>query len=566
MERVRAHVRERVAGILAGMGAPGVALEPEAPRDLAFGDAAVACFAAARVLKRPPAAVAGALAAALSPDRVIERVEAVGPYANIRFAPSALAESVVLGVLEGRPPYGALPPAGKTVVIDYSSPNIAKPFSMGLIRTTVIGAALYRIYRHMGWRALGVTHLGDWGSQFGKVLAALGRWGGEEQLRRDPIRHTLELYVRYHQEEEADPGLAEEARALFRKLEAGDEQVRRRWREITDLSLAEFQRTYDRLGIAFDLVRGESFYEPLLEETVARAEAAGVTELSEGALIVRLEEQGLPPCLLRKSDGTTLYATRDLAAALHRRESLGFDLCLYVVGGEQRLHFKQLKAVLERMGIDWAERIVHVDFGLIRFQEGRMSTRHGKVVFLDEVLDLAVARVREIMAEKNPGLADRERVAEAVGVGAVVFNDLKAGRVKEVLYDPAEITRFDGETGPYVQYAGARLCGILRNAALQGVEPDPGADLSLLGDARETLHCLGAWGETLERAVRENEPSVVTGHTIRLARAIHGFLQDHRVLGVEPALSRARLLLVAAARRQIEQGLGLIGLAAPEAM
>ena len=275
----------------------------------------------------------------------------------------------------------------------------------------------------------------------------------------------------------------------------------------------------------------------------------------------------MPPSLLRKSDGTTLYATRDLAAVLHRRESLGFDLCLYVVGGEQRLHFRQLKAVLERMGLEWAESVVHVDFGLIRFQEGRMSTRHGKVVFLDEVLDQAVARVREIMAEKNPDLADREAVAEAVGVGAVVFNDLKAGRVKDVLFDLGEMLRFDG--------GDRALCPVRRGASVR----DPAQRGSRGAGARPAVptslcwgmpaRCCTAWapgGETLARAARENEPSVVTAHTIRLARSIHSYLQEHRVLGVEASLSKARLLLVAAARRQIEQGLGLIGLAAPEAM
>ena len=567
MKRLRRHLEEKAAAALAGMGAAGAELSAEAPRDLAFGDAALACFPLAKVLRKSPAAVASDLAERIEPDQVIESVEAAGPYVNVRFRFSVMASSVLGGVLEGRPPYGPSPETGKTVVIDYSSPNIAKPFSVGLIRTTVIGAALYRIYGHAGWKTVGINHLGDWGSQFGKVLAALERWGSKEELRRNPIRHTLELYVRYHQEEQDDPALAERAREIFRKLEEGDPQVRAQWKEITELSLREFQKTYDRLGIRFDLVQGESFYEPYLEETIRRVREAGITEISEGALVVRLGEGDEPPCLLRKSDGTTLYLTRDLAAVFHRWERYRFHRCLYVVGAEQKLHFRQLKGVLRKMGLDWWDRIEHVPFGLIRFKDGRMSTRHGKVVFLDEVLDRAVEKVREIIEEKNPHLPDPDGVAEAVGVGAVVFNDLKNSRIKDVKFDLAEMLNFEGETGPYVQYAGARLSGILRKAAREGLEPaDPGEDLSLLADAREVVHALGSWGDVLERALRENEPSQVTGYTVRLARSVHSYLHDHRVLGVEAPLSRARLLLVAAARRQLERGLGLIGVACPEEM
>ncbi len=567
MEELRKHIEKRAREALEEMGAPEAALAAEAPRDLAFGDAALACFPLARTMKKSPAAIAAELASRLEPDELVEKVEAAGPYVNVRFRFSAMARSVLWGVLEGRPPYGPFPDRGRTVVIDYSSPNIAKPFSVGLIRTTVIGAALYRIYGHAGWKTVGINHLGDWGSQFGKVLAALERWGDREELRRNPIRHTLELYVRYHQEEEKDPALAERAREIFRKLEEGDPEIRALWKEITDLSLGEFQKTYDRLGITFDLVQGESFYEPYLEETIQRVVEAGITEVSQGALVVRLGEGDEPPCLLRKSDGTTLYLTRDLAAVFHRWERFRFDKCLYVVGGEQKLHFRQLKGVLKKMGVEWWDRIEHVAFGLIRFKDGRMSTRHGKVVFLDEVLDKAVEKVREIIQEKNPDLEDKEQVAEAVGVGAVVFNDLKNSRIKDVRFDLEEMLNFEGETGPYVQYAGARLSGILRNAAARGLEPagreeDPG----LLADAREVIHALGSWGDSLGRALKENEPSQVTAYTVRLARSIHSYLHDHRVLGEEEALSRARLLLVSAARTQLERGLGLIGLACPEEM
>ncbi len=567
MDALRRHVQEKARAVLVEMGHSGEIPAVEAPRDLAFGDAAMACFPLAKALRKNPAEIAARVAAGIEPDQVVEKAEAAGPYVNVRFRFSALARSVLGGVLEGRSPYGKFPDQGKTVVIDYSSPNIAKPFSVGLIRTTVIGAALYRIYSHAGWRTVGVNHLGDWGSQFGKVLAALERWGDREELRRNPIRHTLELYVRYHKEEEKDPALAERAREIFRKLEEGDQEVRALWKEITELSLREFQKTYDRLGITFDVVQGESFYEPYLEETIRRVVEAGITEISEGALVVRLGEGDEPPCLLRKSDGTTLYLTRDLAAVFHRWEKYRFHKCLYVVGGEQKLHFRQLKGILKKMGLEWWDRIEHVAFGLIRFKDGRMSTRHGKVVFLDEVLDRAVEKVREIIREKNPDLPDKEKVAELVGVGAVVFNDLKNGRIKDVRFDLEEMLNFEGETGPYVQYAGARLSGILRNAAQEGLEPaDPGEDLSLLEDAREVVHALGSWGDALGRALRENEPSQVTAYTVRLARSIHSYLHDHRVLGVEKPLSRARLLLVSAARRQLERGLGLIGVACPEEM
>jgi arginyl-tRNA synthetase len=549
-------------------------LKLEFPRDAALGDLAFPCFPLAKVLRKAPPAIAADLAGKLAGELPAVTAEAAGPYVNFRIERGALAAEV-LGAIEAQGEHygGSDEGAGKTVVIDFSSPNIAKPMHVGHLRSTILGAALYRLHRALGYHTVGINHIGDWGSQFGGLVVAIRRWRAEVDLERDPVRGLLELYQRSKAATEADEAFREEARAAWRELESGAEgEVRELWRWVTEVSLAAFERTYARLGIHHDLVRGESYYEPFLDETVQRIEAAGVTEVSQGALIVDLTpaDKGLKetPCLLRQTDGTTLYATRDLAALFGRWEEFGFERCLYVVGSEQKLHFRQLKAVLTRMGLDWEPRVEHVDFGLL-LGPGRvkLASRKGTVLILDELVDEVVEEARRIVAEKNPELpeARQAQVAEEVGIGAIVFNDLKRERIKDVVFDKAEILSFEGETGPYLQYTHARLASILRKA-----EGDPGStaepDLARLEEAGAILVRLGRFPDAVRGAAQRAEPSEVSNWLLALARELNSWYAEHRVLGVEPSLSAARLRLVAASKCVLGNGLRLLGLARPEEM
>ena len=541
----------------------------ETPRDPKLGDIAFPCFVLAKKLKNAPPKIAAELADKLNARLEGIRAAATGPYLNFTIDRDLLARTVLAEIAEQADSFGGSNVgAGKKIVIDLSSPNIAKPMSVGHLRSTVIGAAIQRLHDALGYETVGINHIGDWGSQFGKLVAAVDRWGSTVDLEGDPIQSLLALYVRYHEEEDSDPTLDEAARAAFRELESGVEgPVRETWRKLTELSLGEFDKIYQRLGVTFDEVRGEAFYEPYLDETVDRIVASGVTEESEGALIVRIEEfeKGAPPCLLRKTDGTTLYATRDLAAAFHRWDLYGFERCLYVVGGDQRLHFRQLKYVLRKMGLDWEPRMEHVDFGMLRLPEGKMSTRKGRVVFLEDVLNDARQRAAEVIAEKNPDLAGAEDVAEMVGVGAVVFNDLKRERVKDIEFTWEEVLSFEGDTGPYVQYTHARLASILRKLEERG-EGGAEPDWSALGDAAPILTTMGHFPSLLEAAADKAEPSVVTTWVLGLCRDVNAWIAKERVLGQEPAVTAARGRLVAGARQVVANALGLLGVGAPSEM
>jgi len=571
MQRFADEIR---AALARHTGLEAAELKLEYPRDAALGDLAFPCFPLARTLRKAPPAIAAELAGKLAGEVPAVAPEAAGPYVNFRIERAALAAEV-LGAIEaaGERYGGSDEGAGRTVVIDFSSPNIAKPMHVGHLRSTILGAALERIHRALGYRTVGINHIGDWGSQFGGLVVAIRRWRAEVDLERDPVRGLLELYQRSKAAAESDEGFRDEARAAWRELESGAEgEVRELWRWVTEVSLAAFERTYARLGIRHDLVRGESYYEPLLEGTVARIEGTGVTEVSQGALIVGLAsvDKGLKetPCLLRQTDGTTLYATRDLAALFQRWEEFSFERCLYVVGSEQKLHFRQLKAVLARMGLEWEPRVEHVDFGLL-LGPGRvkLASRKGTVLILDELIDEVVEEARRIVAEKNPALsaARQGQVAEEVGIGAIVFNDLKRERIKDVVFDKADILSFEGETGPYLQYTHARLASILRKAqgeAGAGAEPD----LARLEEAGAILVRLGRFPDTVRGAAARAEPSEISLWLLGLARELNSWYAEHRVLGVEPSLSAARLRLVAAAKCVLGNGLRLLGLARPEEM
>lgn len=536
----------------------------EVPPDSELGDLAFPCFKLASIQKKNPAEIAADLQGKLEKGEYLESINAKGSYLNFLFNKEKLAEFTLKKVLQEGGAYGnSSEGEGKTVVIDFSSPNIAKPFGVGHLRSTVIGNALYNIYQALGYEVIGINHLGDWGTQFGKLISAYLKWGEEEELNKDPITYLYKLYTRYHQEEEESEHLQEEGRQWFKKLEENDEKAHELWEKFRELSLKEFKRIYDRLGVSFDSYRGEAYYEKYLEETIEKLKDAGVARHSEGALVVDLGDE-LPPCLLQKKDGATLYATRDICAAIHRYQEYNFDKCLYVVGDDQRLHFQQVFTTLEKMGYEWAKNCEHVAFGLIRFKEGKMSTRMGNIIFLEDVLDKAVELAMETIKEKNPGLDNKEEVAEMVGVGAIIFGDLSNDRIKEVTFDWNKILDFNGETAPYLQYTHARICSVLRKA---GEEHDTTALSVLTGELeQDVIKKIAGFEESLKRARELNKPHIVARYLLDLARAFNRFYNKCPILDQEEEIRGARLMLCESTRQVLKNGLNILGIKAPTAM
>lgn len=547
-------------------GKPAESFGLEAPKQRELGDFAFPCFVLAKEQKKAPPAIAAEIVAKFQIPGI--QVKATGPYLNFTIERPTLAKTILSEIFKDRDQFGKTNEgAGKTIVIDYSSPNIAKPFGVGHLRSTVIGAAIKRLLEFRGYNCVGVNHLGDWGMQFGRMMLAVKRYDPQETFvqAEDPTKALLALYVRIHEEEETNPALKDEARAWFLKLESGkDEEAKRLWKTLIDASWKEFEKIYKVLGVHFEKVQGESFYEDKLAPAVDRIVKTGVTQISEGALIVDLEDEKMPPCLLKTGDGTTLYATRDLAAVFYRHETWKFHKALYVVGSDQRLHFRQLKAVLKKMKLAWADDVVHIDFGMMNLKEGKMSTRKGRVIFLEEVLDRAVDLVREIMKEKNPDLKNSEETAKAVGVGAIIFNDLKNSRVKDVLFDWDVVLNFDGETGPYVQYTHARLCSILRKYG-KPVDPTK-VDFTKLEEAGTLLATLGRFSKAIDAAAEAYEPSILTSYLLELAQTANHFYKENRVVGEAEDLSHARAAAVDATRTVLAAGLRLLGIQAPVEM
>ena len=547
-------------------------LRLEPPKNREHGDVALGAFQLAKAMSKAPPALAAELAAAIAPDATVAAAVAAGPFVNFRFQRAALARDVLTDILQNAAPYGPAAKSKEVVCIDFSSPNIAKPFHIGHMRSTVIGTSLCRIHRHLGATVHGINHLGDWGMPFAKMMTAYMHWGDETELQKAPMRYMFDLYKRYSKEAKDNPALDDEAAKHFQALESGDDNKERRmWQFLRDESLKAFQGPYERLSVTFDAITGESFFEDKMEDAMQRVAKKGILETSEGAEVVTLKEQGIAtPCLLRKSDGTTLYHTRDLAAVFYRESTYHPTRILYIVGAEQKLHFDQLKGVLVKMKEPIAAAVEHVPFGLVlsKNDEGKwekFASRSGNAVFLDEILDEAVRKVTKVIAEKNPDLEDKDRIAEQVGVAAIVFNDLKNSRIKDVKFDWETMLNFEGETGPYVSYACARLSSILRKSE-QSVPAIDKVDFSQLADAEKVLLVMLDFGTAVQRAAEQSEPSIVTAHTIALAGEIHSYLRDHHVLGAEPAVRDARLLLVEAARRLLVTGLSLLGITPPERM
>ncbi|MFD1135263.1 arginine--tRNA ligase [Paenibacillus urinalis] len=545
----------------------------EVPPRPEMGDLAFPCFTLAKTMRKAPAVISAELAASLTSPEL--RAEAAGPYINFYFKRTNMASAMLTGLAD--PQFGKLQiGAGKKMVIDMSSPNIAKPFGIGHLRSTVIGAALYRMYEEAGYTAESVNHLGDWGTQFGKQIAAYKRWGEDERLAKEPIKESLRLYVKFHDEEENDPSLGPEAREWFKKLEQGDEEAVSLWKYFVDISMQEFNRMYDRLGVKFDHVLGESYYIDQTDNTVTKLKQSGLLTESDEAMVVRLDEEGMPPCLIIKKDGTTIYPTRDLTTAYYRHEVMKADEVLYVVGAEQRLHFQQVFAILAKMGEKWSEHFIHVPFGLMKFEGRKMSTRRGKVVFLEDVLDEAVERAAQIINEKNPNLQNAAEVAEQVGLGAIVFGDLKNHRLNEVDFSLEEALSFEGETGPYVQYTHARIQSLLSKANTNTDEEIQEASKSAADEHSEALQIsdsawavmkhLSRYPEQLERGVRLKEPSVLARYVIDLAQLYNRFYHQEKILGSSKCERAYKLKLSEITSDRIKGILGLLGVQTPERM
>ena len=537
----------------------------EVPPDPAMGDYAFPCFKLSRALRMGPPMIAQKLAGAVNRPE-IARVECVGGYLNFFFNRENFAREMLGAIMAAPEKWGGSQEGrGKTVCLDYSSINIAKRFHIGHLSTTVIGNSLKRIYDFQGWKTVSINHLGDWGTQFGKMIAAYKRWGDKETVEKGGVDEMTKLYVRFNQEAAENPALEDEGRAWFKKIEEGDKEALEIFHWFKDVTLKDAMRVYDILDVHFDSYAGESFYADKTGRVVQELEEKGLLQESDGARIVNLEEYGMPPCLILKSDGATLYHTRDLAAALYRKETYHFDQCLYVVAYQQDLHFRQLFKVLELMGYDWAkDQCKHVAFGMVSYEGQALSTRKGVMIYLDELLTRAQEKALAIIKEKSPNLENKEEVARQVGVGAVVYATLQNNRIKDIDFWWDRALNFDGETGPYVQYTYARCCSVLRKAPEITAAPDYAALTD--DEAQALLRLLSRFPEAVAEAAGRNEPFLVTRATTEIAKAYNKYYYEHRILDDDPAGTAARLELTRACGQVIKTGLYLIGLSAPERM
>lgn len=536
----------------------------ETPKEAKLGDICLPCFKFARTMHIAPPAIAQKLLPRVESLPFVEKVEVVGGYLNVFFDRNTVAQMALASANDdkvGSSDEGA----GKTICIDYSSVNIAKPFHIGHLSTTVIGGALYRIFEHLGYNVVGINHLGDWGTQFGKLIVATNKWSSIEEVAQNDEYFLNKLYVRYHQEAEEHPEMDDEARAWFKRIEDGDKEATAYFDVFKQVTMKAVGKIYDRLKIKFDSYAGESFYNDKMQPCLDILKDKGLLVESDGAQVVNLDEYGMPPCLLVKADGATLYATRDIAAAYYRKKTYDFYKCLYVVAYQQNLHFKQLFQVLKLMDFAGADDMEHVAFGMVSMEDGSMSTRKGHVVWLQEVLDKAVEKAHAIIEEKNPDTKNKDEIAESVGVGAVVFSALWNNRIKDIVFSYDKVLNFDGETAPYVQYTYARCASALRkggdidfdNMDLSAITTDEGYDV---------IKSVITFGDSVRLAAKLREPCYVTRHVVDLAEKFNRFYIDHRILVDDAPTRNARLALTKAVGNVIRCGLGLLGISAPTEM
>ncbi|MBR0416605.1 MAG: arginine--tRNA ligase [Firmicutes bacterium] len=568
------NVKEQIAALLSehieGMEAEELEKLIEIPTDTSLGDYAFPCFKLAKLMRKAPNLIASDISGAIASDPMFEKVQPVNAYVNMFMKKGDMALSTLNAVIAKKEKYGSMDQGeGKKVIVEFSSPNIAKPFHIGHIRTTVIGNALANIYSFLGYDVVKINHLGDYGTQFGKMIVAYRHWGSKEEVEANPIKTLLAYYVKFHDEAETHPELEEEARIAFYNLEHGEKEELQLWQWIRDESLKEFSRVYDMLGITFDSYAGESFYSDKMPAVIDELKEKGLLVESRGAQIVDLEKYGMPPAIITKSDGTSIYLTRDLAAAFYRKKTYDFDKCIYVVASQQDLHFQQLFKVIELMGYEWAKDMIHVNFGMVSLADGTLSTRHGRVVFLEDVLNKAVEKTREIITEKGVNTDQLEETAKVVGIGAVVFRELSAGRIKDYVFDWDKVLNFDGETGPYVQYTHARAASVLRNGGFDISKIDMSKlDCSYLtGDAASTLiKGIYAFPEAVAKAADDNEPSTVTRCIIDIAQSFNKFYHDEHIIVDDENERNAKLVLTFVAKQVIANGLSLLGIKAPDRM
>ena len=535
----------------------------EQPKSSDLGDIAFPAFSLAKVERKAPQAIAADIAEKIN-QSAFEKVVATGPYVNFFLDKSKISDQVIKSVIEAGADYGQQDEGhGQNITIDLSSPNIAKPFSVGHLRSTVIGDALSNIFRKMGYNTIKINHLGDWGKQFGLLMVAYKKWGSKEAVEANPIDELLKLYVRINAEIENDPELDEEGRKWFKKLEDGDPEATELWQWFRDESLVEFNRIYKLLGVEFDSLNGEAFYNDKMDEAVQILEEKGLLKESKGASIVEFDDVNLPPAMIKKSDGATLYITRDIATAIYRARTYNFVKNIYAVGQEQSNHFRQLKAVLKKMGFDWSDDMVHVDFGLVTKNRQKLSTRKGNIILLEPTLQEAISRAKAQIEEKNPELENKEEVAHAVGVGAVKFYDLKTDRRNGYDFDLEAMVSFEGETGPYVQYAYARIQSILRKA---NFTPSTDATYSLSDpESWEIIKLLQDFSRVVKRAAENYDPSLIAKYAINLAQAFNKYYAHTRILDESPE-RESRLALSYSTAVVLKEALRLLGVDAPEKM
>lgn len=560
------HIAEKLASC--GIDKEEIEAAIAVPPDNKMGDYALPCFKFAKVMRKSPVALAEELKNTFATDDAISEVEAVNGYLNFRVNRTALVKETLEKIAEQGEAFGSSDMGnGKTICIDYSSVNIAKPFHIGHLSTTVIGGALYRIFKFLGYNTVGINHLGDYGTQFGKLIYAYKHWGSEEAVKEGGVKELTRLYVRYHKESENDPSMDDEARSYFKLIENGDEECVKLFNLFKEITLKEVEKIYDELDIKFDSYAGESFYNDKMQPVIDELAEKGLLVESEGAKIVDLEKYGMPPCIILRSDGASLYATRDLAAACYRKEHYDFDKCLYVVAYQQNLHFKQIFKVLELMGKPWAKDLVHVAYGMVSLLDDNgnqvaMSTRNGTVVLLEDVLKKCHEKCLEIIEQKNPDLEDKENVARQVGTGAVIFGALSNSKIKDIAFSYSKILNFDGETGPYVQYTAARIKSVLRKGGAIGKYEIKNVN----EDEYQLIALLSTFPDVVKAAAERLEPFFVTRYAIDVASAFNKFYFDCKIIGDDANETNFRLAISSATLTVLSSALTLLGIKVPERM
>ena len=533
--------------------------------DTSKGDFCLPCFRFAKKLRQVPQQIADSLRDSIKKPDYVKDIQSVAGYLNFYIDRDVFARQILDEALSDPDNYGSSSAGkGKTIVIDYSSVNIAKPLHIGHLSSTAIGSALCKIFRKLGYKVVGVNHLGDWGTQFGKLISAYKRWGNDEDIKNRKLRALVDLYVRFHKEAEENPKLDDEGRAWFKKIENGDAEALEIFDKFKEITLSEVDKIYKRLGVTFDSYAGESFYIDKMQPVIDKLEEKKLLSDSEGAKVVNLDEFGLPPCLILKSDGASIYATRDLAAAFYRKNTYDFYKCLYVVAYQQNLHFQQIFKVLELMGCSWAKDMEHIAFGMVSLESGSIKTRKGNFIFLEDVLDEAVNRTREIIRSKGTKLDNEDEVAESIGVGAVVFSAVSNSRIKDIVFSYDKILSFEGESGPYLQYTFARTNSVLKKGEIS----DYKADYSLLTDETgySLIKTVGRFPSVIMDSAERREPYILTRYLIDLAQEFNKFYIDNKILSEDKELTKARLALTKAVSCVIKNGLELLGIKAPEKM